>query len=127
VGGVRKASAIAAAVAIAGIVAAAISPSAAYSAGANEEASSLIADRCAVCHGENGDGQGPAASNLNPPPQDFHSRKWQKSVSDETLTKAIMLGGPAVGLSASMPGNPDLINRPEVVAAMVKQIRAWGK
>jgi hypothetical protein len=32
-----------------------------------------------------------------------------------------------VGLSPSMPGNPDLVNSPDVVAAMVKQIRAWGK
>ena len=48
-------------------------------------------------------------------------------MTDETLTKAIVEGGPAVGLSAAMPGNPDLADRPAVVAALIKQIRAWGK
>ncbi len=86
-----------------------------------------MADRCAVCHGDNGDGHGPSASSLNPRPKDFHDAKWQKSVSDQTLAKAIVLGGPAVGLSASMPGNPDLADQPDTVAAIVKQIRAWSK
>jgi len=80
-----------------------------------------------VCHGENGDGQGPSAENMNPRPRNFHNRQWQKSVSDETLAKAIVYGGPAVGVSAAMPANPDLAGQPELVAAMVKRIRAWGK
>ena len=80
-----------------------------------------------MCHGENGDGQGPSASSMNPPPRNFHDPKWQKSVTDKTLANAIVDGGSAVGVSASMPGNPDLADRPDVVAAMVKQIRAWGK
>jgi hypothetical protein len=87
----------------------------------------MMSDRCAVCHGENGDGQGPSAPSLNPPPRDFRDKKWQASVSDKTLASAIIDGGTAVGLSASMPANPDLAGRPDVVAAMVKQIRAWGK
>jgi len=99
----------------------------AATAGPAEEAKSLMADRCVVCHGDNGDGKGPGASSLDPQPKDFHNRKWQKSVNDKTLAKAIVSGGPAVGLSASMPGNPDLADKPDVVAAMVKQIRAWGK
>ena len=96
-------------------------------AGAEDEAKTLMSDRCVACHGENGDGQGPGATYLVPHPKDFHDPKWQKSVSDKTLATAIVEGGPAVGLSPSMPGNPDLANRPDVVAAMVKQIRAWGK
>ncbi len=125
-GGVRKMSRIIAAVGTITVVVGSFSSSWADPS-AGEEAKSLISDRCVVCHGENGDGQGPGASNLNPPPRDFHDRKWQKAVSDKTIAKAITLGGPALGLSASMPGNPDLINRPDVLAAMVKQIRAWGK
>jgi mono/diheme cytochrome c family protein len=94
---------------------------------AADDAKTLMADRCAVCHGENGDGQGPTASSMNPPPRNFHDPKWQKSVSDKTIAKAIVDGGSAVGVGASMPGNPDLASRPDLVAAMVKQIRAWGK
>jgi mono/diheme cytochrome c family protein len=96
-------------------------------AGADDEAKALLSDRCAICHGENGDGHGPGSSSLVPRPKDFHNREWQKSVSDKTLTTVIVQGGPAVGLSPSMPGNPDLANSPDVVAAIVKQIRAWGK
>lgn len=101
--------------------------SSASAAGADDEAKALLSDRCAICHGENGDGHGPGAPSLVPPPKDFHNRKWQKSVTDKTLATAIVQGGPAVGLSPSMPGNPDLVNSPDVVAAIVKQIRAWGK
>jgi len=96
-------------------------------AGAEDEAKTLMSDRCAACHGENGDGHGPGSSYLVPPPKDFHNPEWQKSVTDKTLVTAIVQGGPAVGLSPSMPGNPDLADRPDVVAAIVKQIRAWGK
>lgn len=97
------------------------------SVSAANEAKALISDRCTVCHGENGDGAGPSSSSLNPRPKNFQNREWQKSVKDQTLAKAIVYGGPAVGLSASMPANPDLENRPDVVSAIVKQIRAWGK
>ena len=81
----------------------------------------------ASADGENGDGHGVASASLVPPPKDFHNHEWQKSVTDKQLTTAIVQGGPAVGLSPAMPGNPDLVNSPDVVAAIVKQIRAWGK
>ncbi len=91
---------------------------------ARTTAASLFGDRCAVCHGPNGDGKGPGAENLNPKPQDFRSRKWQRSVSDEKIAKAIVYGGPAVGLSSSMAANPDLEAQPNVVAALVEHIRS---
>ena len=119
-GGVRRSICTLGAIALAVVAVPALSSAA-------DDAKTLMADRCAVCHGENGDGQGPTALSMNPPPRNFHDAKWQKSVTDKTLAKAIVDGGSAVGVSASMPGNPDLANRPDVVAAMVKQIRAWGK
>jgi hypothetical protein len=60
---------------------------------------------------------------LNPKPVDFRDRKWQRSVTDEKITKAIVFGGPAVGLSSSMSANPDLETQPGVVAALVEHIR----
>lgn len=93
------------------------------SEGARTTAASLFGDRCAVCHGPNGDGKGPGAANLNPKPVDFRKRKWQRSVTDEKIAKAIVYGGPAVGLSASMAANPDLQAQPSVVAALVEHIR----
>jgi hypothetical protein len=87
-------------------------------------AASLFGDRCAVCHGPDGDGKGPGASNLNPKPVDFRNRKWQRTVTDDTIAKAIVYGGPAVGLSSSMAANPDLETQPGVVAALVEHIRS---
>jgi len=91
---------------------------------ARATASSLFGDRCAVCHGPNGDGKGPGAANLNPKPVDFRDKKWQRSVTNEKITKAIVYGGPAVGLSSSMSANPDLETQPGVVAALVAHIRS---
>lgn len=93
------------------------------SEGARTTATLLFGDRCAVCHGPNGDGKGPGSANLNPKPVDFRDRKWQRSVTDENITKAIIYGGPAVGLSSSMSANPDLEAQPSVVAALVEHIR----
>jgi cytochrome c553 len=94
---------------------------------AREEALSIFAERCAVCHGDNGDGTGPGASNLNPKPANFRSPKWQSSVSDERIATIIVNGGTSVGLSASMASNPDLEGQPDVVAALVEHIRKFGK
>jgi len=84
----------------------------------------MFGDRCSVCHGENGDGKGPGAGSLNPKPINFRDRKWQRSVSNAKIARAIVSGGAAVGLSAAMAPNPDL--EPGVVAALVDYIRALG-
>jgi mono/diheme cytochrome c family protein len=94
---------------------------------ARAKASDIFTERCATCHGANGHGNGPAAVNLKPKPIDFHSHDWQKSVTDSTITKAIVFGGHAVGKSGQMAPNPDLENEPEIVAALVEKIRKWGK
>ncbi len=99
----------------------------AVSTQARAQAESIFSDRCAVCHGDNGEGNGPGADNLNPKPVNFHNHKWQRSISDEQIAKAIVYGGQAVGLSASMAPNPDLDSKPQIVAALVERIRKLGK
>lgn len=91
------------------------------------KAREIFTQRCATCHGADGRGNGPAAANLKPKPIDFHSQNWQKSVTDETMTKAIIFGGRAVGKSGQMAPNPDLEDEPAIVAALVDTIRKWGK
>ncbi len=86
----------------------------------------MFGERCATCHGQNGDGKGPGAANLNPKPADFRDPNWQHSVTDEKITRAIVYGGQAVGLSASMLANPDLETQPNVVTALVEHIRKLG-
>ena len=90
------------------------------------EAAEIYTNRCTVCHGEKGKGDGAGSAALEPKPRDFTSADWQASVSDEHLTKIIVYGGTAVGKAATMPANPDLDSKPEVVAELVKYIRGLG-
>ena len=91
------------------------------------EASEIYTNRCTVCHGATGKGDGAGSAALEPKPRDLTSAEWQASVTDEHLTKIIVYGGSAVGKAATMPANPDLEAKPEVVAELVKYVRGLGK
>lgn len=91
------------------------------------EASEIFTNRCTVCHGEGGKGDGPGSAALEPKPRDFTSSQWQGEVTDEHLSKIIVYGGAAVGKSPTMPANPDLDAKPEVVAELVKHIRSLAE
>jgi mono/diheme cytochrome c family protein len=82
---------------------------------------------CAACHGLRGRGDGPSGRALEPRPRDWSDGTWQRSVTDDHIRKAIVDGGPGVGLSSSMPGSPDLRDRPAVVDALVEKIRSFAK
>ncbi len=91
------------------------------------QAKEIFALRCTPCHGPEGRGDGAASASLTPKPRNFHDPEWQKQSSDEHLAKIIQYGGAAVGKSAAMPANPDLGDKPEVVAALRDHIRAMGR
>jgi mono/diheme cytochrome c family protein len=107
--------------------AAAPAPAAAEAArpdeGAVEEARSIFATRCVTCHGQAGAGDGPGSAALDPKPRDFRDPAWQSSVTDEQIQQAILYGGAAIGKSPAMPGNPDLMAKPAVTAALVAHLR----
>jgi mono/diheme cytochrome c family protein len=90
----------------------------------DEQAATIFATRCYTCHGKEGGGDGPGSAGLVPPPRDFRDADWQGSVSDEHISQIILYGGMAVGKSPTMPPNPDLNSKPDVVAALVRYIRA---
>lgn len=90
-------------------------------------AQKLFNERCAVCHGTIGQGDGPGAVALNPKPRAFADAAWQKSATDELISKTILAGGPAVGKSAGMPPNPDLADKPELVKELVDIVRGFDK
>jgi mono/diheme cytochrome c family protein len=71
---------------------------------AASSASTLYAKRCAACHGQKGNGDGPTGMLLSPHPQPFSTAL--KGKSDSWLDTVITHGGPAVGLSAEMPAQP---------------------
>ncbi|MGB5413084.1 MAG: c-type cytochrome, partial [Polyangiales bacterium] len=91
------------------------------------EASAIFEGRCTVCHGAGGKGDGAGSAALDPKPRDLTSPEWQASVTDEHIQKIIVYGGSAVGKAATMPANPDLDAKPEVVAELVKYVRGLAK
>lgn len=92
-----------------------------------EKARKEFVTRCVSCHGMEGKGDGPGAAALNPKPRNYTDKEWQKTVTDEQIGNTIMYGGAAVGKSPIMPAHPDLQSKPEMVAALVKVVRAFGK
>lgn len=87
----------------------------------------VFEQRCAVCHGSRGAGDGAAAQTLSPKPRALSDAGWQKGVTDEYLRKVILEGGAAVGKSPAMPGNLDLKREPEAVDALVRLVRSFGE
>lgn len=87
------------------------------------EAQQIFATRCTPCHGAQGKGDGAASAGLVPPPRDFSSAEWQASVTDEHIETIVKYGGAAVGKAPTMPGNPDLIAKPDVVKALRAHVR----
>ena len=90
------------------------------------DAEQIFTQRCTVCHGASGKGDGAGASALNPKPRDYTDAAWQKSVTDEALAKVIGEGGAAVGKSPLMAASPDLKDKPEVVKALVAKVRSFA-
>ncbi len=92
-----------------------------------DEAKQTFATVCSACHGTQGKGDGPAAATLDPKPRNYTDKAWQASVTDEQLRNVILKGGAAVGKSPLMPANPQLQDKPEVIAELVKIVRAFGQ
>ena len=91
-----------------------------------EEAQFIFSTRCFTCHGPEGKGDGPGSVGLVPQPRNFQDPEWQQSVTDPHINRIILYGGAAVGRSPTMPGNPDLISKPQTVTALVAHIRSLG-
>ena len=90
------------------------------------EATTLYEQRCALCHGAKGLGDGVAAVNLRPGPRSFASEEWQKNTSDEAIMTIIVQGGAAVGRSMMMPPARDLDGQTELLQALVTVVRNFG-
>lgn len=87
----------------------------------------LYRQRCALCHGLEGRGNGPQAPGLPEPPRNYRDLAWQREVTDEEIMAIIVGGGPSVGKSPQMPANPDLESRQELLHGLVAVIRRFGR
>ena len=94
---------------------------------AKKEAAEVFKTRCTPCHGAAGKGDGAASASLDPKPRDFSEPSWQQATTDEHIEKIIVYGGAAVGKAPTMPGNPDLSSKKDVVTALRVQIRNFKK
>src|SRR6266404_6163854 len=86
----------------------------------------VFARRCAVCHGPDGRGNGPAAPSLIPRPRDFTLGlfKYKSTIRNEPPTDDDLLRVVKTGLMASaMPAFGDLLTDEEIraVAAEIKR------
>jgi mono/diheme cytochrome c family protein len=68
-----------------------------------DKGKALYDEKCMICHGANGKGDGPAAAALSPPPKDFNRPEfWNQKNVDQVITNQVKNGKgamPAFSLS----------------------------
>lgn len=86
--------------------------------GNEEKGETIYVKRCLQCHGEDGDGLGPAAERLNPPPRDFTMGQYKFRTThfddivpnDEDLYRMVADGMPGT----AMPGWTSLLSQDDI-------------
>lgn len=83
-----------------------------------------FAKRCAMCHGERGDGVSARAATLRPPPRDLTDPAVQRELDDWALYLVIRDGAQVVGRSKTMFGWGKLVADGEIrdLAAYVRTL-----
>ncbi len=76
----------------------------------------LYRDYCAVCHGAEGRGDGPAASSFDPPPPDLTDAERVQQLTDERLLEVLSNG------SGAMTGFGSMLT-PEEIEAVAEYTR----
>ena len=84
---------------------------------------------CTSCHGNTGQGDGPAAAALTPKPRSLAEAAYMKTLTDDALFKVIKDGGAAVGKSPLMPAWGGQLKDPEIwdVVAYIRSLAKSGK
>src|SRR5439155_22923432 len=89
----------------------------------------VYARRCAVCHGPDGRGNGPAAPSMIPRPRDFTLAlfKYKSTPGSEAPTDADLRRVVTRGLAASaMPSFGDLLTEEEI-HAVIEQVKQMAR
>jgi len=71
-----------------------------------EKGKSLFVTTCSACHGEHGDGNGPAAAALNPKPRDFHTDEFKQGATVKDIFDTATNGVPGT-LMVGFPSLPE--------------------
>ncbi len=88
---------------------------------AQADAATTYAQKCAMCHGKAGAGDGAAAAALNPKPPNFTTAEFQDARTDEELVAVI-----TDGKSPMMPSYKSQLSADEI-KALVAYVRTLGK
>jgi glucose/arabinose dehydrogenase/mono/diheme cytochrome c family protein len=83
-------------------------------------------DLCSRCHGADGSANTPEARAFTPPPRNLQDPAWHARVSDDEIAAVIRDGGPARGMSGSMPGWSSVLSEREI-RELVRVIRAFAR
>jgi mono/diheme cytochrome c family protein len=60
----------------------------------------VFKNNCAICHGDQGMGDGPAGKALVPPPRNFVEGKWRYSGTSDGLWQTIANGSPGTSMAS---------------------------
>lgn len=101
--------------------------SSAASAADTARGKALFAQRCAMCHGEKGAGDGALAATMpeGQRPRNLTAGDMKYAKDDAKLSETIKKGGAAVGLSVMMPGQVDLNDKD--LASLVAFVKSLKK
>ncbi len=81
---------------------------------------------CAVCHGPGGEGDGPNAGNLDPPPRDLTSRRYMRRLTKLRIRRTIFDGGAETGKSPLMPPFGKTLP-PKVIDGLAAYVKGFSK
>lgn len=84
------------------------------------DGATLFKQKCAICHGPDGHGDGPTARALNPKPRNFHDVTYMNSRPDDSLLIVIRNG------KGAMPKWGGVL-KDEEITALVTHIRELSK
>jgi mono/diheme cytochrome c family protein len=87
----------------------------------------LFAQRCAMCHGDKGAGDGPVAATIpeGQKPRNLTAGQNKYATDDAKLKEILQKGGAGVGLSVLMPAQSDL--KPAEVEDLVAFVKSLKK
>src|SRR5262245_49069379 len=80
----------------------------------------VFAQRCALCHGPDGHGDGPGSKALNPKPRNFHDAAYMSTRTDAQLLETIHKG------KGAMPKWGGVLSEDEIKAVLAN-VRELGK
>ena len=89
-----------------------------------ERGEQIYEANCVACHGDFGEGDGPAAGVLKPPPRDHTDKAYMSTLTDDDLKKVIVMGGAIKGRPL-MPSHPQL--RGAELDALVAYVRSLSE